>query len=264
VKLCDIFDDGAFTAADSSGFGTTRFVKWFAKKYGVGRSGHDRAKAHIMCGVGTDVVTAVEIHEPQHDRPALVADALAIARRRRLRRERSPRRRGALLGGGRRGRPRNGGRAAHRLQQQRDGRQRRAVGGGVPLLVARPRRLLETLPPAVERGIDLLDGEGEVLRPCAEQDRRGDEERGLVLTRLLIFHVTGFVTGLRCKAARRIERFTPYSDDPVTSKAGRDARRRSASRSPTRRHRRITAARLDGNAARCSSRSSGCDGVLPK
>jgi transposase len=48
-------------APDSSGFSTSRFVRWFDKKYGVERSGHDWVKAHAICGVKTNIVTAVEI-----------------------------------------------------------------------------------------------------------------------------------------------------------------------------------------------------------
>lgn len=46
---------------DSSGFSTSRFVRWFDEKYGTTRSGHDWVKAHAMCGVKTNIVTAVEI-----------------------------------------------------------------------------------------------------------------------------------------------------------------------------------------------------------
>jgi transposase len=49
-------------APDSTGFSTSRFVRWYDEKYGVQRSGHDWVKAHAMCGVETQVVTAVEIH----------------------------------------------------------------------------------------------------------------------------------------------------------------------------------------------------------
>jgi transposase len=49
-------------APDSTGFSTSRFVRWFDEKYGVTRSGHDWVKAHAMCGTKTHVVTAVEIH----------------------------------------------------------------------------------------------------------------------------------------------------------------------------------------------------------
>jgi|SRR5215831_11288876 len=48
-------------APDSSGFSTSRFVRWFDEKYGVERSGHDWVKAHIMTGVQTNIVTAIEI-----------------------------------------------------------------------------------------------------------------------------------------------------------------------------------------------------------
>lgn len=50
-------------APDSSGFSTSRFVRWFDEKYGVDRSEHDWVKAHIMTGVKTNVVTAIEIHD---------------------------------------------------------------------------------------------------------------------------------------------------------------------------------------------------------
>ena len=48
-------------AADSSGFMTTRFVRWFDVKYGKERVEHDWVKCHLMCGVKTNIVTAVEI-----------------------------------------------------------------------------------------------------------------------------------------------------------------------------------------------------------
>jgi transposase len=50
-------------AVDSTGFATSRFVRWFDHKYGVVRQEHDWVKCHMMCGVKTNVVTAVEIHE---------------------------------------------------------------------------------------------------------------------------------------------------------------------------------------------------------
>jgi transposase len=48
-------------APDSTGFSTSRFVRWFDEKYGCERSGHDWVKAHAICGVKTNVVTAVTI-----------------------------------------------------------------------------------------------------------------------------------------------------------------------------------------------------------
>jgi transposase/predicted nucleic acid-binding Zn finger protein len=46
---------------DSTGFSTSRFVRWFDEKYGATRSGRDWVKAHCMAGVRTHVITAVEI-----------------------------------------------------------------------------------------------------------------------------------------------------------------------------------------------------------
>jgi transposase len=48
-------------AVDSSGFTTSRFTKWFDHKYGKPRQEHDWVKVHLVCGVKTNVVTAVEI-----------------------------------------------------------------------------------------------------------------------------------------------------------------------------------------------------------
>src|SRR5438477_2996005 len=50
-------------AVDSSGFATSRFVRWFDHKYGVVKRKYDWVKCHLMCGVKTNVVTAVEIGE---------------------------------------------------------------------------------------------------------------------------------------------------------------------------------------------------------
>jgi transposase len=47
-------------APDSSGFSTSRFVKWYDEKYGE-RSGREWVKAHALCGTKTNVVVAVEI-----------------------------------------------------------------------------------------------------------------------------------------------------------------------------------------------------------
>ena len=50
-------------AVDSSGFGTSRFTRWYDKKYGRMREKAEWVKVHIMCGVKTNVITAIEIGE---------------------------------------------------------------------------------------------------------------------------------------------------------------------------------------------------------
>jgi transposase len=51
-------------AVDSTGFTTNRFVPWYDKKYRAwDKREHDWVKAHLMCGVRTNIVTTVEIHE---------------------------------------------------------------------------------------------------------------------------------------------------------------------------------------------------------
>ncbi len=59
-------------AIDSTGFTSCRFHRWFDHKYGVERQEHDWVKAHAVCGVKTNVVTAVEIHDRNtNDSPLL-------------------------------------------------------------------------------------------------------------------------------------------------------------------------------------------------
>jgi transposase len=82
MKMCAFFNTPTFTpilkelvslsarplrtiekefAVDSSGFSTSKFVRWYDEKYGVERSGHDWVKVHLMCGVKTNVVTSARI-----------------------------------------------------------------------------------------------------------------------------------------------------------------------------------------------------------
>lgn len=48
-------------AADSSGFATGQFSRWFDAKYGEEKQQHDWIKVHLMCGVKTNIVTSVEV-----------------------------------------------------------------------------------------------------------------------------------------------------------------------------------------------------------
>lgn len=48
-------------AVDSSGFSTGRFERWFDHKYNRETFKREWVKVHIMCGVKTNIVTAVEI-----------------------------------------------------------------------------------------------------------------------------------------------------------------------------------------------------------
>lgn len=50
-------------AVDSSGFSTSRFIRWFDQRYGHETRGHDWVKCHIMCGTKTHIITAVEIKD---------------------------------------------------------------------------------------------------------------------------------------------------------------------------------------------------------
>jgi len=65
-------------AVDSSGFSTSRFVKWFNKKYGYESGNQEWVKVHLMCGVNTHVVTSAEIsgwmaHDTNYFKPLVEA-----------------------------------------------------------------------------------------------------------------------------------------------------------------------------------------------
>jgi len=48
-------------AADSSGFSTKRFVRWFNWKYGREEENREWVKVCPMCGVSTKIVTAADV-----------------------------------------------------------------------------------------------------------------------------------------------------------------------------------------------------------
>jgi transposase len=50
-------------AVDSSGFSTCRFSRWYDFKYGRETSTRIWIKAHLMCGVKTNIITSVELTE---------------------------------------------------------------------------------------------------------------------------------------------------------------------------------------------------------
>jgi hypothetical protein len=48
-------------AVDSSGFSTSRFVRWYNKKYGREVDNRVWVKVHLMCGVHTKIVSSVDV-----------------------------------------------------------------------------------------------------------------------------------------------------------------------------------------------------------
>lgn len=68
-------------AADSTGFTSSRFIRWWDHQYGPRQGHHEWVKVHLMCGVRTNIVTAVVIKDRDASDtkllPALV-DATAL------------------------------------------------------------------------------------------------------------------------------------------------------------------------------------------
>ncbi|WP_435019130.1 transposase [Tundrisphaera sp. TA3] len=60
-------------AIDSSGFTTSRFIRWFDKKYGVVKAKHEWVKVSVMTGVRTNIVTAVRVgNQTSQDAPEFI------------------------------------------------------------------------------------------------------------------------------------------------------------------------------------------------
>ena len=60
-------------AADSSGFATSQFVRWYAKQHERVTDNREWVKAHIMAGVTTGIVTSVEVSDwTRNDYPYFV------------------------------------------------------------------------------------------------------------------------------------------------------------------------------------------------
>jgi transposase len=67
-------------AVDSSGFSTSRLLRWYNARYGHEQENHDWMKVHLMCGVKTNIVTSVEItgssaNDSPQFRPVVTATA---------------------------------------------------------------------------------------------------------------------------------------------------------------------------------------------
>lgn len=48
-------------AVDASGFSTCQYTRWFDEKYGKEQAEREWVKAHVICGVKTNIVTSAEV-----------------------------------------------------------------------------------------------------------------------------------------------------------------------------------------------------------
>ena len=162
-------------AVDSSGFTTSRFIRWFDHKYGVVRQQHAWVKVHLMCGVKTNVVTAVEIRDKDASDTKLLPDLVNTTAAHFDMREVSADK-GYCQ---RQQHERHCEPWSHPLYCVQKHPQRgsgRTLGEDVSLLRLQPPGVPGALSQAVERGKHLQHDQGEVSRSCAEQDGRGDDE----------------------------------------------------------------------------------------
>ena len=157
-------------AVDSTGFSTCRYTRWYDQKYGQAKATADWVKCHAVCGVKTNVITAVTVLEQNSaDSPQLpgltkmTAEGFTIHE---IERRQGVCVHGQLPGGRGRGR-----RAVRRVQEHHDGRRRRDFREGVPLLPAAPGRV----PEKVSQEVEYREF---VQRPQAEAGRRGARQVG--------------------------------------------------------------------------------------
>jgi transposase len=67
-------------AADATGFSTARYSRWFDESRGTTRSGHDWVKVNIMCGVKTNIITAVRVEQKKANESPQLKALLAITK----------------------------------------------------------------------------------------------------------------------------------------------------------------------------------------
>jgi hypothetical protein len=148
-------------AADSSGFSTSRFERWYDAKYGKIRSERQWVKVHLMTGVKTNIVTSVEITDSgANDSPYLPTLAKKTAQRFTM--DEVSADKGYIS---------NKNLAAIvalnavpyiPFKGQHDGRRAGLVAQDVPLLHVQARGVPTALPQAQQRGNDVQHDQGQV------------------------------------------------------------------------------------------------------
>jgi len=69
-------------AIDSTGFGTSTYVSWYSAKYGKEMKRAKWLKAHVSCGVNTNIIASVSVTEgSDHDSPELAGLVESTAER---------------------------------------------------------------------------------------------------------------------------------------------------------------------------------------
>ena len=142
-------------AVDSSGFSTSVFDRWFSHKWGKQIKEARWIKAHIICGVQTNIVTSAEVNDTMgHDSPQFPALVKATADNFTISEVSADK---AYLS---KAEPASGKRSRwkrlHPIQEQLRAQERRPaqgrpVGAGLPLLSPAPGGIPRTLPQAVQR-----------------------------------------------------------------------------------------------------------------
>ena len=163
-------------AVDSSGFTTSRFTRWFDVKYGKERVKQDWVKCHLMCGVKTNIVTAVEIEEMYTNDTLMFAPMVeTTAKNFAISEVSADKAYGSLPT--RMPLPRLGGTPFIAFKGSATG----AAGGTFEQMfhyfMFKRDEFLAPLPQAVERRIHVQHDEAQVRRRPAQQDRYCDGQR---------------------------------------------------------------------------------------
>jgi hypothetical protein len=127
-----------------------------------------------MCGVRTNIVTAVEIRDKDASDTKLLPDLVDATAKNFTLNEVSQ---GLWQRQELQGRPAPRCYALHRLQKHPYRPLRGPMAAHVPSVPIQPRRIFAALPQAQQRRVHLLNDQGQVPRSRPQQNRRGDEKR---------------------------------------------------------------------------------------
>ena len=168
-------------APDSSGFSSSVYHRWFDHKWGRELREAHWVKAHVMCGVKTNIVTAADATITQTaDSPYFVSFVETTARNFNINEVAADKAylskknlRAVEAAGGTAYIPFKTNSVGSNPKQKRD----TCVGTGLSLLQLSPRRVFGPLPQAIKRREHFLNDKSQVWRGCSFQGSCGSGQR---------------------------------------------------------------------------------------
>ncbi len=163
-------------AIDGTGFGSKVYKRWYDAKYGREMKEATWVKLHAICGVQTNIITAVEVTDATLNDspllPQLVRETAVNFEMEEIMADK------AYLGHknleGHRG---CRGRALRCIQDQQPRRQTESLASSVPSVPISPRGVAGPLPHALSHRVHVFECEARLRWVCPGQNARGHDER---------------------------------------------------------------------------------------